>query len=219
MRELTEYIKKAFDYKQDGCYKEAIDYFYKALALDNTSTEIMGELACLYAKLHQYDRAASFYEQVLSRNPDDYQTRFEFALMYKKNKDYIKAEEHLVILFGLQFEQVLVAEELFDVLLKQNKYDKIIEFYNLRANFIKSSLVCYYVGKAYLEIVFLPLLSVRTHRSVSSVRYRPPLKIRFDHWGVMGTKCMTVAPAATTPKSADSRKESFGAVPVTLISR
>ena len=152
MRELTEYIKKAFDYKQDGCYKEAIDYFYKALALDNTSTEIMGELACLYAKLHQYDRAASFYEQVLSRNPDDYQTRFEFALMYKKNKDYIRAEEHLVILFGLQFEQVLVAEELFDVLLKQNKYDKIIEFYNLRANFIKSSLVCYYVGKAYLEI-------------------------------------------------------------------
>lgn len=151
MRDLTEYIKKAFEYKQDGCYKEAIDYFYKALAIDNNSTEIMGELACLYSKLHQYDRAVSFYEQVLSRNPDDYQTRFDFALMYKKKRDYLKAEEQFVILFGLQFNQVQVAEELFYVLLKQNKFDKIIEFYNIRANFIKSSLVCYYVGQAYLE--------------------------------------------------------------------
>ena len=60
---LTDFIKKGFDNKEIGDYKTAIDYFYKALAIDNSSVEIMGELALLYSNLCQYDRAISFYEQ------------------------------------------------------------------------------------------------------------------------------------------------------------
>ena len=48
--DLTQYIKQAFKYKSEGSYKEAIDYFYKALAIDNDSCEVMSELAYLYSK-------------------------------------------------------------------------------------------------------------------------------------------------------------------------
>jgi tetratricopeptide (TPR) repeat protein len=68
---LTEFLKTAFEYKNNGDYKNSIDYFYKALAIDNESSEIMSELALLYTKLNQYDRALSFYEQILSRNPNN----------------------------------------------------------------------------------------------------------------------------------------------------
>ena len=59
--ELTSYLKKAFEYKNIKDYKKAIDYFYKALAIDNESMEIMHELAFLYSKICKYDRAANFY--------------------------------------------------------------------------------------------------------------------------------------------------------------
>ena len=53
MDSLTDYIKKAFEYKENGDYKSAIDYFYKALALENDSSEILKELAFLYSLLLQ----------------------------------------------------------------------------------------------------------------------------------------------------------------------
>lgn len=151
MNNLTEYIKKAFDYKTDGHYKEAIDYFYKALAIDNESCEIMTELAYLYSKLNQYDRAVNFYEQVLMKHPDDYQTRFFFAMLYKKLREYDKAIMHFVMLLNAGYEVVKISEELFPILAKKNNYEKIIELYNLRANSLKSSIIYYYLGLAYLE--------------------------------------------------------------------
>lgn len=150
--DLTEYIKKAFEYKADNRYKESIDYFYKALAIDNDSSEIMNELAYLYSKLHQYDRSVNFYEQILTKNPDNFKTRFLFAKLYKKLKEYKKAEEQFCILFEKDYELIDTAECLFDIFLKLNKPDKVIEFYNARANFLNSSLIYYYVANAYSEI-------------------------------------------------------------------
>ena len=89
MDSLTGYIKKAFEYKENSDYKEAIDFFYKALALDNESVEIMLELADLYAKLSQYDRAFSFYEQVITKNPTNYLAKYEYAVLLKKLKENI----------------------------------------------------------------------------------------------------------------------------------
>ena len=48
MNDLKEYLKSAFEYKNNAEYKKSIDYFYKALAIDNESSEIMAELAFLY---------------------------------------------------------------------------------------------------------------------------------------------------------------------------
>lgn len=150
--DLTEYIKKAFENKNDCNYKEAIDYFYKALAIDNDSCEIMCELAFLYEKLHQYDRAISFYEQVLSRKPDDYDTRFTFAMLYKKLQNLDKSQEQLEILYNINYNIIKTTEELFCILYNRKMPDEIIKLYTTKSGILKSSIIYYYVGWAYSAI-------------------------------------------------------------------
>ena len=149
MNDLTDYIKKAFEYKNNGEYKEAIDFFYKALALDNESAEIMSELADLYAKLCQYDRAFSFYEQVVIKNPTNYHVKFLYALLLKRLKDYEKAQNILEEIYQTTYESEKVAEELFSICVLKDDYSKIISYFNHHSNNLSSSINLYYVGLAY----------------------------------------------------------------------
>ena len=130
MDSLTSYIKKAFEYKENCDYKEAIDFFYKALALDNESVEIMSELADLYAKLCQYDRAFSFYEQIISQNQSNYSAKFDYALLLKKLKEYDKALNILDELYQTTFNTEAVAEELFSIFEIKEDYSKHPHYYN-----------------------------------------------------------------------------------------
>lgn len=152
MENLTENIKKAFEFKNEGLYKEAIDCFYKAFTIDNDSVEIMSELAHLYSKLNQLDRAIDFCEQILAKVPDDFETRFFISKLYRKYSDYNKAEQNLIILFNKEQEIIKTTEELFLILDRNNKPEKIIELYNLKENVLKSSVIYCYVGNAYLKI-------------------------------------------------------------------
>ena len=96
MDSLTDYIKKAFEYKNAGDYKNAMDFFYKALAVENNSVEIMNELASLYSLLCQYDRAISLYEQIIAKDTCPDSSKFDFALLCKKLNDNKKAKEFLL---------------------------------------------------------------------------------------------------------------------------
>ena len=73
---ITDFIKEAFKAKDSGDYKVAIDYFYKALALDCESSEILLELAGLYVLLFQNDRAIDLYEQILAKHHDNLEAKF-----------------------------------------------------------------------------------------------------------------------------------------------
>ena len=149
---LTEYIKKGFSYKNVGDYKSAIDYFYKALAIDNTSVEIMNELAYLYTMLCQYDRAISFYEQVVSKNPQAYDSKLAYAVLCKKLKNIVKAKELLLEIFNESYELDASSQELFQIMFEEQEYDKIINLYNPVAEQIKSSVSLFMVASAYSKI-------------------------------------------------------------------
>lgn len=152
MNDIIDYIKKAFEYKSNGDYKEAIDFFYKALALDNESTEIMVELADLYSTLCQYDRAVSFYEQVISKSPDNYVTKYAYALLLKKLCEYEKAENLFSQLYTVSYEIEKVAQNLFSICIINEEYEKLIEYYNAKANSINSSENLSSVAYAYSKI-------------------------------------------------------------------
>lgn len=152
MNDLTEYLKKAFKYKNNGDYKKSIDYFYKALAIDNQSSEIMAELACLYSKLCQYDRAISFYEQIILQDSSNYYVKLQLALLCKSIKDYKRAEEILVKLFENGYELKIVASELFHILSINRNYEKIILYFNKCSNKLSDSIIFYYVALAYSKI-------------------------------------------------------------------
>ena len=152
MNDLTEYLKKAFEYKNNGDYKKSIDYFYKALALDNESSEIMAELAFLYSKLCQYDRAISFYEQIIALNADNYSVKLQFALLLKTIKEYKKAEEILIDLYEKEYELEIVASEMFHIFFINHDFKKIILYFNRYSNKLNNSIVFYYVASAYSQL-------------------------------------------------------------------
>ncbi len=149
MSDLNEFLKKAFEYKNNGEYKKAIDFFYKALALDNKSCEIMFELAQMYSKLCKYDRALSFYEQILTADKDNLTAKFYTAVIYKKTNNIEEAKKILEGLSQTNFDKKKTAEELFSIYLEQNNYDEIINKFHKNFAMLNSASILYYTALAY----------------------------------------------------------------------
>lgn len=66
---IKDFIKEAFILKSKGYYKHAIEAFYKALELDNTSTELLLEIADIYNLMGEEERALNYIELILDKNP------------------------------------------------------------------------------------------------------------------------------------------------------
>ena len=149
---LTDFIKKGFNYKDIGDYKTAIDFFYKALAIDNSSVEIMGELALLYSNLCQYDRASSFYEQIIAKTNDCDSAKYNYALLCRKLNDTKRAKELLLEVFNNGYEQEMVSQELFPILIVEKEYERLIHLFKSANVEITSSIILYFVANAYSEL-------------------------------------------------------------------
>ncbi|MBQ2611095.1 tetratricopeptide repeat protein, partial [bacterium] len=65
MENILTYIRKGFEYKNNGSYKQAIEMFYKALELENNNVEILFQLGELYFLLDNMERAEHYFKQVL----------------------------------------------------------------------------------------------------------------------------------------------------------
>ncbi|MEE3349722.1 MAG: tetratricopeptide repeat protein [Candidatus Gastranaerophilaceae bacterium] len=66
--EILSYIKRAFELKEQECYKQAIEMLYKAIALEPDNTEILFQIGELYYMLNNYTRAIQYPEQVLEQD-------------------------------------------------------------------------------------------------------------------------------------------------------
>jgi len=152
MDSLTDYIKKAFEYKNVGDYKKAMDYFYKALAIDNESSEILKELALLYSLLCQYDRAKALYEQICVKSPENYAAKLQYAQLCVKLNEIEKAKEILDELYNATYEIDDTVEVLFNILLKENSFEQVITLYKTSKKEITSSVALYLVGLAYFKM-------------------------------------------------------------------
>ena len=151
--EITQFILKAFEYKEQKDYKKAVDYFYKALTMDSNSSEIMCELSFLYEKLKKPDRAVEYLEQALNKKPDDERIKFKLAEMLKNTGNYKKAQLLYKELFSLyQTETEYFAQYVY-VLLLQEQFDLIIsEYERYKGDKEKNSKLNYYMGVTYENI-------------------------------------------------------------------
>ena len=75
----------------DGAFPEAAREYEKALQLDPKSTFLSTELATLYVKMGDLDRALAVCEQSLAQNPDNAETYGIMGGIYLFKKDYEKA--------------------------------------------------------------------------------------------------------------------------------
>ena len=79
----AQFIKRAFEYKAAGNFKQAIDHLLKALEIEPENSEVLAEIAGLYVELSNPDKAIRYYEQALLYDPDNISVKFKLARVYK----------------------------------------------------------------------------------------------------------------------------------------
>ena len=149
---ITDYIKEAFEAKDSGDYKVAIDYFYKALAIDCESSEILLELAGLYVLLFQNERAIDLYEQILSKHPDNFAAKYSYASLLKKIKNFDKALTYFQDLLKAKYDVVTVATKIIDIYFYNGQYQNLVDIFSNNALVLKNSSILYKVGFSYKKL-------------------------------------------------------------------
>lgn len=124
---IKNLLQEGFALKSKGHYKHAIEVFYKALELDNTSTELLLELADLYLKLGNEEKALSYIDTVLEKNPAHIEAlKFLKNIFISKNA-WQEAEQTAKNIYCVSRSGSDLAE-IFKLLIKQNKFDEIFEY-------------------------------------------------------------------------------------------
>lgn len=143
---VTEYIKKAFEYKASGNYKQAIELFYKALTLDSESSEIMSEIAGLYFKINNTDRAIEYYEQALLSDPFNINIKYNLALVYKHIGNMDKAINLLDSVYNKN-PKLEYFIDLIHSLYLEGRFEEAISLYNKSSyKDSPSDVLHYYIG-------------------------------------------------------------------------
>ena len=129
---IKNLLQEGFALKSKGHYKHAIEVFYKALELDNTSTELLLELADLYLKIGNEEKALSYIDTILEKNPAHIEAlKFLKNIFISKNA-WQEAEQTAKNIYCVSHSGSDLAE-IFKLLIKQNKFDEIFE-YNVDTN-------------------------------------------------------------------------------------
>ena len=65
---VVDYIKQAFELREQQYYKPAIEMLYKALEIENDNVEILCQIGELYFIMNNYERALQYLEKALVLN-------------------------------------------------------------------------------------------------------------------------------------------------------
>ncbi len=149
---LTQYVKRAFEYKAAGNFKQAIENLYKALELDPESSEILSEIAGLYFELSNTDKAIRYYEQALLSDPDNVSIKFKLARIYKQINLITKALPLLRSVCESDLNSAYIAEFL-NLLYLESDFEGVIDFYQkpIVSNSTNAK-IHYYAGSSYLAL-------------------------------------------------------------------
>ena len=124
---IKDLLQEAFALKASGHCKHAIEVFYKALELDNSSSELLLEIADLYDKIGNEEKALSYIEQILDKDPTHVDALKFLKRVFEKKEAWQEAEQTAKNIYCISHNPADLAE-IFKLLIKQNKFDEIFEF-------------------------------------------------------------------------------------------
>ena len=124
---IKSLLQEGFIYKSKGYYKHAIEAFYKALELDNTSVELLLEIADVYYLMGDEERALNYIEQVLDSNPTHVESLKLLKKIFINKKAWAEAEQTAKNIYCITKNNNSVAE-IFKLINKQGRYDEIFEY-------------------------------------------------------------------------------------------
>lgn len=150
--QLTESIKKAFENKAAGNFKQAIQYLYKALEFDPDSSEVLAEIAGLYFELNNNDKAIRYYEQALLSDTDNVNIKFKLANVYKHDGLVSKALPLLISICEKEIKPVYLAE-LLNLLYLESDFEGVIDYFEkFNLENVRNTKINYYAGASYLVL-------------------------------------------------------------------
>ena len=124
---IKKIIQQAFILKQNGYYKHAIEAFYKALELDNTSLELLLEIADSYFLMNDDEHALNYIEQILEKNPAHIDSLKLLKKIFIKKHAWTQAEQTAKNIYSISNDLKDLAE-IFELLNKQNRGEEIFEY-------------------------------------------------------------------------------------------
>lgn len=153
---IKEILQEGFILKEKGYYKHAIETFYKALELDNSSLELLLEIAKCYYLLNDEERALNYIEQILEKEPTHIQALKLLKEIFLSKNALTEAEQTAKNIYCIsQDKKDLI--EILELLIKLKRFSEVLE-YNVE-NF--ESDVLYY--KAYAKLFLNELDDAETY--------------------------------------------------------
>lgn len=144
---IKDIIQEGFVLKERGYYKHSIESFYRALALDDSSVELLYEIAECYYLMKNTERALGYIEQVLLKNPAHVMSLRLLKNVFLDKKAWAQAEKAAQnVYYVSKKEKDLV--EIFKILIEKKEYQKIFD-YNIEK---ESSETLYYKAYSNFEL-------------------------------------------------------------------
>ena len=91
--EIFTLIKRAFELREQSCYKQAIEMLYKAITIEPDNTDIMLQLGELYYLLGNYPRAIQYGEQIILSDSENISALNLLKNIYLKQDELYLAKE------------------------------------------------------------------------------------------------------------------------------
>ena len=125
--EVLDYIKQAFELKNQGCYKQAIEMLYKTLETEIDNAEILYQLGELYFQLHNFPRAEKYIEKVLQKLPSHVESYKLLKEIYRKQNNLKNARTVAEKIYTLEGTSKNLAE-LIKILSLLEEYEEIEKY-------------------------------------------------------------------------------------------
>ena len=118
---IKELLQEGFILKTKGYYKHAIEAFYKALELDNSSPELLLEIADVYYLMGDEERALNYIEQVLENYPTHVDSMKLLKRIFENKQAWAEAEQTAKNIYCITKDSNVLTE-IFALLNKQNNF-------------------------------------------------------------------------------------------------
>lgn len=149
---IKNLLQQGFALKNKGYYKQAIEVFYKALELDNSSEELLMEIAELYYKLGNEEKALNYLEQILDSTPNHIGALKLLKQIFLNKNALAEAEQTAKNIYCISHNTNDLAE-IFELLNLQGKQDEIFEYKieDFNIDIVYELAKAYYCKKEFLK--------------------------------------------------------------------
>ena len=126
-RSAKLYSALGYTYEQQKQYKQAVDAYRRAIALDRDNLDAIRGLAQNLLNDGQTDAALEQYKVIADTNPEDAQTYLHMAEIYRKSGKFDLALENLKKAGSLVQDSIEVPYNIAAVYQAQGRYDEAIQ--------------------------------------------------------------------------------------------